>query len=142
MKAFWLYRLAAVLFILFAAGHTFGFLHFKPPTREASAVFAAMNSTAFQVGNSSFSYGAFYRGFGLYVGAYLLFSAFLSWHLGGLAYNLPQAVGDLGWIFFGLQLASLILSWVFFSTIPALFSAVLAACLGCAAGFVSLRRAR
>jgi hypothetical protein len=142
MKVIWLYRIAAVLFILFAAGHTFGFLHFKPPTPEASAVFAAMNSVAFPVGSSSFSYGAFYRGFGLYVSAYLLFSAFLSWHLGGLAHNVPQAIGYLGWIFFALQLASLILSWVYFSAIPTIFSAVLAFCLAWAAGLVSLRQAR
>jgi len=142
MKAIWLYRIAAVLFILFAAGHTFGFLHFKPPTSEASAVFAAMNSTAFRVGSSSVSYGAFYRGFGLYVSAYLLFSAFLSWYLGGLASNLPQAIGYLGWIFLALQLASLTLSWLYFSTIPTIFSAVLAICLGWAAGSVSLGQAR
>jgi len=69
-----LYRIAAVVFVLFAAGHTLGFLGFKPPTAEA-----------------------------LYVTAYLLFSAFLAWHLGYLAGSSPQAVAALGWIFSGVQ---------------------------------------
>jgi hypothetical protein len=33
-----LYRTASVVFLLFAAGHTFGFLSFTPPTAEGIAV--------------------------------------------------------------------------------------------------------
>ena len=33
-----LYRTAAIVFLLFAAGHTFGFLTLTPPTSEAIAV--------------------------------------------------------------------------------------------------------
>lgn len=136
MKASLFYRIASVLLILFAAGHTFGFLKFKPPSPEARAVRDAMYSVQFQVGGSSFSYGGFYKGFGLFVTAYLLFSAFLAWHLGGLANSNPQAIGALGWAFFSVQVASLVLSWIYFSTAPAAFSAVVAACLGWAAWLV------
>ena len=96
MNATVLYRIACVLLILFAAGHTVGFLNFNPPTAEARAVRDSMNSVHFQVRGASFSYGGFYIGFGLYVTAYLLFSAFLAWHLGALAKNAPQAIGALG----------------------------------------------
>ncbi len=130
MKATWLYRTAAILLLLFAAGHTFGFLNFRAPTAEGQAVFASMNAVHFQVGRGDFSYGGWYRGFGLFVSVYLLFSAFLAWHLGGLARKLPQAIGGLGWAFFFTQVVSLVLSWMYFSAIPAAFSAVVAICLG------------
>ncbi len=81
MNAKVLYRIAAVMYLLFAAGHTFGFLGFRPPTAEALAVRDAMTNVHFQVGHASYSYGGFYVGFGLYVTAYLLFSAFVAWHL-------------------------------------------------------------
>src|SRR5438552_18678236 len=92
MKAIWLYRTAAVLLILFAAGHTFGFLNFKAPTAEGVAVFDAMNHVRFTARGATYSYGDFYRGFGLYISVYLLFSAFLAWHLGSQAQTLPQAI--------------------------------------------------
>ncbi len=92
MKATLLYRIASVLLILFAGGHTFGFLNFKPPSPEARAVLDAMKNVHFQVRGASFSYDGFYTGFGLTVTAYLLFSAFLAWHLGALANNNPQAM--------------------------------------------------
>jgi hypothetical protein len=38
----------------------------------------------FSFGGGTFSYGGFYVGFGLFVTAYLLFSALLAWQLGGL----------------------------------------------------------
>jgi CRISPR/Cas system endoribonuclease Cas6 (RAMP superfamily) len=127
MKATLLYRIASVSFVLFAAGHTFGFLNFKPPTPEGLAVRDAMNNVHF---GPNLSYGAFYVGFGLYVTVYLLFSAFLAWHLARLAGRLPQAIGALGWAFFAVQLASLALSCVYFAAPPAVLSALVAACLG------------
>src|SRR5262249_55306937 len=85
MKPIVLYRIAAVLFGVFAAGHTIGFLKFRPPTPEGLAVFDAMNHVQFEVKGSKFTYGAFYTGFGLFATLYLLFSAFLAWHLGNMA---------------------------------------------------------
>ena len=61
---------------------------------------------------------------------YLLFSAFLAWHLSRLASRLPQAIGALGWVFFAVQLVSIALSCVYIAAPPAVFSALVAACLG------------
>ena len=91
MSATRLYRIAAVLFVLFAAAHTFGFLRFKPPTEEGMAVLNAMNTVHF----AGFSYGGFYVGFGLYVSVYMIFSAFLAWHLSNVATLYPQSIGAL-----------------------------------------------
>lgn len=123
------YRIASVLFILFAAGHTFGFLAFKPISPEGLAVRDAMQNVHFQVKGSSFTYAQFYTGFGLYATVYLLFSAFLAWHLGNLAGTTPQAIGSLAWVFAAVQVASLILSWRYFLLPPVILSALVAACL-------------
>jgi hypothetical protein len=139
MKAVTLYRIAAVLLVLLAVGHTFGFLKFKPPSPQGQAVWDAMNNVHFQLGGSSFSYGGFYIGFGLYITLYVLFSAFLAWHLGSVASNSPQAIGALGWVFCAVQVVSLILSWKYFPVEPAIFSALLVICLGWAAWLVTAK---
>jgi hypothetical protein len=136
MKAKWLYRIAAAFFLLFAVGHTYGFLSLRAPSAEARAVFDAMNNVHFQLDGASFSYGAFYRGFGLSCTVSMLFSAFLAWHLGGLAEKLPQAIGALGWVFCAVQVAGLVLSLIYFSLAPAAFSAIVVICLGWAAWLV------
>src|SRR3989442_7903264 len=107
MNATVFYRIASVLLILFAAGHTFGFLSFKPPSLEALAVRDSMNSVHFQVRGSSFSYGGIYNGFGLYVTAYLRFSPLLASQLGAFDRSNPPASVALGCAFFAVQAASL-----------------------------------
>ena len=88
-----LYRIASVLLVVFAAGHTFGFLKFKPPTPEGLGVWEGMNNVHFQIGKSTYTYASFYNGFGLFATLYLVFAAFLAWHLGNVARNQPQAIG-------------------------------------------------
>jgi hypothetical protein len=125
-----LYRIACVVLILFAIGHTVGFLKFKAPTPEARAVQESMSSVHFQVGSASRTFTGFYNGFGLFATLYLLFSAYLAWHLGDLARTNPQAIGMLGWVFTVVQLGSLVLSWIYFLPPPVFLSALVAICLG------------
>jgi hypothetical protein len=132
MKATWLYRIAAILLVLFAAAHTIGFLKFVPPTSEGKAAMDAMNTVSLQPG-TVYTYGDFYRGFGLFVTVCLLFAAFLAWHLGELARKLPAAAGWLPWIFFCVQLASLAITWRYFPAPPIVSSALVALCVGLAA---------
>lgn len=140
MKAVWLYRTASIIFVLFAAGHTYGFLSFRPASAEGRAVWEAMNNVQFQEGGASFTYGRFYTGFGLSATVFLLFSAFLTWYVGKLARDNPQAIGPLGWALFVLQFVSIGLNWKYFSIVPATFAAVLAAILGSAAWLVGAAR--
>src|SRR5258708_12189791 len=100
MKATWLYRIAAVLFILFAAGHTFGFLSFRPHSPEGMAGFDAMNKVSFQEKGATHSYGRFYRGFWLSCSVSMIFSAFFGWPLGSLAGQFPPAICAFGCILF------------------------------------------
>ncbi|HUD66453.1 MAG TPA: hypothetical protein VMQ17_17840 [Candidatus Sulfotelmatobacter sp.] len=140
MKAVWLYRTASIIFVLFAAGHTYGFLSFRPASAEGRAVWEAMNNVRFEQGGDSFTYGGFYLGFGLSATVFLLFSAFLTWYVGKLATDNPKAIGPLGWALFVLPFVSIGLNWKYFSVVPAIFAAVLAAILGSAAWLVGAAR--
>lgn len=133
MKATLLYRIAAIIFVLFAVGHTYGFLSLRVPSAEGRAVFDAMNTVRFVVHDRSYSYGEFYRGFGLSCTVSMVLSAFLAWHLGELARLAPSAIGALGWIFFVAQLAGLVLSLLYFGIPPAALSALVVILTGCAA---------
>ena len=72
------FRISAVLLLLFAAGHTFGFLTFRAPTPAGQAVFSSMNDVHFSVDRQTFSYGDFYLGFGLSISVFQLFEAWLA----------------------------------------------------------------
>ena len=132
MKATYLFRIAAILLVLFATAHTIGFLKFVPPTPEGKSVMDAMNTVGLQPG-AVYTYGGFYRGFGLFVTVYLLFVAYVAWHLGELARKLPAAAGSLPWILFCVQLASLAIAWRYYPPPPVVSSALVALCLGWAA---------
>ena len=140
MKPTLLYRIAALLYVLFAAGHTIGFLRFVPPTAEGVAVRDAMRNVHFTLHGASFNYEGFYHGFGLAVSVYVLFLAFLAWHLGELAKRDPSAIGVLGWMFFAMQLAQLVICVIYFFTLPIALATVLAGLLGLAAWRVNTLR--
>jgi len=129
MTATRFYRIAAVILLLFAILHTFGFLKFKPPSAEGLAVRDGMDHVFFEIGGAKYSYGNFYRGFGLFITAYLAFSAYLAWHLGTLANSHPGAIGALGWMFVLVQVASLVLGCVYFSWKQASFAGLAAVVL-------------
>ena len=133
MKPTLLYRIAAVLYVLLAATHTVGFLRLVPPTAEGVGVRDAMFNTHFALHGSTFSYGAFYNGFGLSVSVYMLFAAFLAWHLGSLAKRDPSAIGALGIVFCAMQVAQVVLCLVYFFTAPIVFESVIALVLALAA---------
>lgn len=132
------FRAAAVLLVLFAAGHSYGFLAFQPPTAEGRAVWSAMNGVRFSAGSSTFSYGGFYIGFGLFITVFQIFSAWLAWFLGAMARRGEQGARAIAWAMFVVQVVGVGLSLRYFSAGPAVFSVVTAACLGM--GAISMRR--
>jgi hypothetical protein len=135
MKSTWIYRITAVIFILFAAGHTLGFLTFVAPTTEGQSVFAAMNSVNLHLPHTTgfYTYGGFYRGFGLTLSFCQLLGAFICWHLSVLAAKHPAALGALPWLFFLCQLASCVITWRYFPAIPSTFSTAVTLLIGTAA---------
>jgi hypothetical protein len=132
MSATILFRIASVVFLLFALGHTFGFLSFKSPTAEGLAVRKAMSDVVFKVGGSNLSYGGFYRSFGLSCTVSMLFLAILCWQLGALAKLAavhPRAIFGVASSLVGVQVVGVALSVKYFALPPAIFSAALTALL-------------
>lgn len=127
MSTVWLYRIAAILLVIFAILHTIGFLGFKPPSPEGRAVLESMNNVHFDLGGKMFTYGEFYVAFGLFVTVYLLFSAFIAWQLS------RTTAKPLGWALFAVQVASLVLACIYFSTPQISFTGILVICTGWAA---------
>lgn len=142
MKATILFRITAILFLVFAAGHTFGFLNFKAPSQEGRAVFDAMNNVHFQEEGKIFSYGGWYRGFGLSATFSMIFEAFLAWYLGSMAKRGSKEVAAIGWAFFAWQLPGLALSWIYFGVPPMILSALVAIMIGAATWLASSQSAK
>jgi hypothetical protein len=133
MAATWLYRVASILFVLFALGHTYGFLSFRPSSAEGRAVYESMNSVHLVVRGQDYTYGGFYRGFGLSATISLLFWAFLCWYLGELARTNPAVIGALGWGFFAAQVAGAVLGFLYFGPPARVLSLLVALLVGLAA---------
>lgn len=128
MKAKIWYRIAAVLLVLFAIGHTLGFRQVDP-SWGADAVVGAMKAVHFDVQGFNRSYWDFYTGFGFFVTILELFLAALTWHMGGMA---PDVMGRMGVVAWGLVVcfgAVTVLSWKYFFMAPVVFSVVITVCL-------------
>jgi len=115
------YRIAAVLILLFAVGHTLGFLQHDPSWGTDSLV-ASMKSIHFNITGFSRSYWDFFVGFGLYLTVFLLFAAVLAWQLGGVAIETLARMRLIAWAFAICFAVITVLSWKFFFAIPLVFS--------------------
>ena len=130
MKASMFYRIAAVLLLLFDAGHTSGFPWSDP---KWGVDLVSMRSTHFYVMGFSRTYWDFYVGFGLFVSVFLLLAAVLAWQLGGLAAQTLRLMRSTAWAFALCFAAITVLSWKYFFIIPIVFSIVTTLCLTAAA---------
>ena len=128
MKASLLYRIASVLLILFALGHTLGFRRVDPRWKLDSII-AALRSTHFEVQGLNRTYWAFYVGFGLFVTVLLLFTAILTWQLGGLPKDHLSDMRVVAWSLAACFVVVTFLSWKYFFIVPVIFSGVVAICL-------------
>jgi hypothetical protein len=84
MKASMFYRIAAVLLLLFAVGHTLGFRQ-SDPTWGIDALLGSMRSIHFEVQGFHRSYWDLFMAAGFSVGVFYLFAATLAWQLGRLS---------------------------------------------------------
>ena len=132
MKASLLYRIASVLLVLFALGHTFGFRRTRPEWR-VEPLLASMRENHFLVDGFSRTYWDFYVGFGLFVSALLLFAALVSWQLGGLAADAWVLMHGTAWALAICFAVVTVLSWRYFFIAPLVFSIAITTCLIAAA---------
>ena len=140
MKASIFYRIAAVLLVLFAVGHTLGFRQ-TDPTWGVDAVVSAMRSTHFDVQGFHRSYWDFFVGSGFSVGVFLVFAAILAWQLGGLPAATLAGVRLTAWAFALCFAAITVVSVMYFFMIPIVFSVLVTLCLTAAALLSARHRA-
>ena len=132
MRASMLYRIAAVLLLLFAAGHTLGFSQ-SDPSWGVDALLGSMRSIHFDMLGFNRSYWDLFVGAGLSVTLFYLFAAILAWQLSRLpAATLAQMRGT-AWAFACSFAALAVVSWTYLFTIPLVFSIVVTVCLTAAA---------
>src|ERR1700722_3711693 len=133
MRASMLYRIAAVLLLLFAAGHTLGFRQ-SDPKWGVDALLDSMRSIRFDVQGFRRTYWDLFEAAGFSVGVFYVFAAILAWQLGGLpAANLALMRGT-AWAFALCFAAITVVSWRYLFVLPIAFSIAIALCLTAAAG--------
>jgi hypothetical protein len=128
MKASVLYRMAAILLLLFAAGHSIGFRQ-SDPQWGVGALLDSMRSIQFGVQGFRRSYWDFYTGSGWLVSVFLVFSAVLAWKLGSLRAETLASLRVITISFALCFVAVALLSWRFLFAAPIALSTAIAACL-------------
>ena len=124
------FRLTTCLLLLYCFGHTSGALVSTPHFGSASdAVLSAMRSVHFQAGGSECTWYGFYLGFGYQVSIFFLFSAFVTWFLGGRSLREQRAWAPV-WALFVSWVASTFLALRWFFLPPAVFSSLITVLLG------------
>jgi hypothetical protein len=128
MKPALFYRIAAVLLLLFAVGHTTGFTHIDPKW-GVDTLIASMRSIHFDAAGASRTYWDFYLAFGYSITALLLLSAALAWQLGALPAETLSHLRAVQWAFALCFAALSLISWRLLFVLPCAFSAVVTVCL-------------
>ena len=132
MKASLLYRIAAVLLLLFAVGHTLGFRQ-SDPTWGVDTLLGSMRSIHFDVQGFSRTYWDLFVAAGYSVGVFYLFAAVLAWQLGGLPAETLAVMRATVWALALCFAAITVVSWRYLFIVPIVFSMVITVCLTAAA---------
>jgi hypothetical protein len=122
------YRVAAVLLLFFAVGHTLGFRQ-SDPGWGLGALLSAMRSVHFDVQGFSRTYWDFFVASGLSVGVFYLFAAVLAWQLGGLPAETLERLRGIAWAFALCFAAITVVSWRYLFILPIVFSIAVTVCL-------------
>ena len=118
-----LYRVAAILILLFDLGHSVGCPWSDPKWGVDTS---AMRSTQFQILGFTRTYWDFYVGFGLCISVFLLLAAVLAWQLGSLPRETFPLLRVTAWVLSLTFVALTVLNWMHFFTIPIVFSGLIA----------------
>ena len=107
-----IYRIAAVLLLLFDIGHTLGFRQ-SDPQWGVGTLLVSMRSIHFDVQGFSRTYWDFFVGSGFFVSVFLLFAAVLAWQLASLSAETLVLMSRTTWAF-ALCFFAVTISEVFF----------------------------
>jgi hypothetical protein len=128
MKASLSYKIASILLLLFAIGHTWGFRQIDPRW-QISSVIQSLQSTHFNANGFDRTYWDFFVGFGLFVSVLLIFASLVAWQFSRLS---PETLASLRLAAWGFAVCFALvayLSWRYFFAIPVVFSLAILLCL-------------
>ena len=128
MKPSIFYRVAAVLLLLFAAGHTLGFRQ-SDPKWGVDTLLGSMRSIHFDVQGFNRTYWDLFVAAGLSVGVFYLFAAILAWQLGSLPKETLALMRGIAWAFALCFAAITVVSSTYLFILPIVFSLVITVCL-------------
>ena len=128
MKASLFYRIAAVLLLFFAVGHTLGFRQ-SDPSWGVDTLLGSMRSIHFDVQGFSRTYWDLFVAAGFSIGVFYFFSAILAWQLGGLPPQTLALVRSTAWTFAACFAAITFVSWRYLFILPIVFSIAITSCL-------------
>ena len=131
----WL-RIAAVISLLFTAGHTMGGLKRWSPMGD-NPVLKSMTEVRFDAMGANRSYLDFFMGFGWSISVFMLMQTIVLWQLASLATTEAARLRPIIAVMAVATVASGAIAWRFIFPIPALFSGVLAIVLALA--YISAR---
>ena len=132
MKASMFYRIAAVLLLLFAVGHTLGFRQ-SDPKWGVDALLGSMRAIHFDVQGFNRTYWDLFVAAGFSVGVFYIFAAILAWQLGGLPAATLTLMRGTARAFALCFAAITVVSWRYLFIVPIAFSIVITLCLTAAA---------
>jgi hypothetical protein len=132
MKASLFYRIATVLLLLFALGHTLGFRE-SDSAWGIDTLLGSMRSIHFDMQGFNRTYWDIFVAAGFSVGVFYLFGAVLAWQLAGLAADTLAVMRVTVWAFALCFAAITLVSWSYLFLLPILFSTVITVCLTAAA---------
>src|SRR5271170_6424615 len=134
MKASMFYRIAAVLLLLFAVGHTLGFRQ-SDPDWGVDTLVGSMRSIHFDVQGFNRTYWDLFVAAGFSVGVFYFFSAVLAWQLSGLPAEVLSRMRGITWAFALCFAAITIVSWMYLFIVPIVIALLITVCLAMAAWF-------
>jgi hypothetical protein len=132
MKAFHFLRIAAVLTLLYCAGHTLGMPWTPYTDPEATSVLEAMKNHSFEAEGFKGTYWDLYFGFGLIISVYLLVQAAVLWQVASLAKSDAIRVRPVVVSFLVAFVINAALSWKYFFVVPVVMAVIIAICLAIA----------
>jgi hypothetical protein len=124
------FRAAAVVSLLYGLGHMSG-IPWTPSTDAApSAVVEQMRAVSFVAEGANRTYWDFYFGFGLIIGAFLVFQAVSLWFLAAVARRDARLTAPLAASFLVGSLVNAAFGIRYFFALPPIFAVVIAVLLG------------
>jgi len=132
MNTILLLRIACVVALLFALGHTSGGPWTPTDEPGAASVVEAMKSVNFDVTGSRRSYWDFYFGFGVDISVYMFAQAAFLWLLATLAKTQPASVRPFVVVLLASYAVNAFVAWRYFFVIPLVMSVAMVACLALA----------